>query len=82
MDDLVMVSIPVSREAAAALDDDSRRRTVGKLVSDLLRPSTGQDDPLARLIATIKADVRADGLSDVDIDAELAAYNGENRLRR
>ena len=82
MDDVVMVQIPVSREAAAALEDDSRRRTVGKLVSDLLRPTTPRDDPLAKLIAEVKAEARADGLTDGEIDAELAAHNAENRLRR
>jgi hypothetical protein len=80
MDDVVLVEIPVTREAAAALSDDERRAKVGKLVSDLLRPSSPEDDPLAALISDIKADARADGLTDEAIDAELAAYNGENRL--
>jgi hypothetical protein len=80
MDDIVMVQIPVSREAAAALGDDARRQRVGKLVSDILRPATPEDDPLAALIATVKAEARADGLTDEAIDAELAAYNAERRL--
>jgi hypothetical protein len=80
MDDVVMVEIPVLRDAAAALGDERRRATVGKLVSNLLRPSSPKDDPLALIIAEIKAEARADGLTDEEIDAELAAYNGENRL--
>ena len=79
MDDVVMVPIPVSPEAAQALADEDRRAKVGKLVSDLLRPSSGKDNPLSLLVAEIKADVRADGLTDVAIDAELAAYNAERR---
>jgi hypothetical protein len=79
MDDVVMVPIPVSREAAAALADEARRQRIGKLVSDLLQPSASADDPLARLIAQIKADARAGGLTDKEVDAELAAYNAERR---
>lgn len=80
LDELVMVEIPVSRDAAAALDDERRRIAVGRLVSNLLRPSESNPDPLEHLIAEIKSDARADGLTDADIDAELAAYNAENRV--
>ena len=76
----VLVQIPVSPEAAAALKDDAQREKVGKLVSDLLRPASPADDPLAALFATIKADARRDGLTDQEIDAELAAYNAERRI--
>ncbi len=79
MDDIVMVPIPVTPEAAAALADEARRRKVGKLVSDILRPSSPADDPLAVLIAEIKAESRAGGLKDEEIEAELAAYNAERR---
>lgn len=82
MDDVVMVPIPVSREAASALDDDARRDRIGKLVSDMLRPVTPDADPLAALIAEVKTEARADGLTDADIDADLSTYNAENRLRR
>jgi hypothetical protein len=80
MDDIVMVEIPVSRDAASALGDEVRRAKIGKLVSDLLRPSSSSKDPLASLIAQIKADARADGLTDKEIDAELADYNAERRV--
>lgn len=80
MADTVMVPIPVSREAAAALADEARRQKVGKLVSDMVRPGSPQDDPLAGLIAVIKAEARTDRLTDEEIDAELAAANAERRL--
>lgn len=80
MSDVVMVPLPVSREAADALQDEARREKVGKLVSDLLRPETPAADPLAALIASVKASARRDGLTDQEIDAELAAYNAERRL--
>ena len=75
-----MVEIPVSKEAASILDDERRRAAVGRLVSNLLRPSASKDDPLRQLIAEIKNEARADGLTDAEIDAELAAYNAENRV--
>ena len=36
---------------------------------------------LAQAIAELKAEARAVGLSDADIDAELVAYNAERRDR-
>jgi hypothetical protein len=76
----VKVEIEVSAEAAKALADDERRRQVGKVVSLLaVRPSAPEHDPLAILFAAIKRDAEADGLTDADIDAELAAYNAERR---
>jgi len=38
-------------------------------------------DPLARAIAEMKAEVSSAGLSDAEIDAELAAYDAERRDR-
>jgi hypothetical protein len=80
MDDIVMVPIPVSREAAAALSDGERRAQVGRLVSAMVRPSSPNEDPLAALIAEIKSDARSGQVSDAEIDAELDVYNAERRL--
>ena len=79
MDRTVDVTIPV--EAAAALADARNRAAVGRLVSRVLRPRSGPS-PLAQAIAEIKAEARAAGLTDADLDAELAAYNAERRDRR
>ena len=81
MDETVEVTIPVEAEAAAALADARNREAVGRLVSRVLRPRAGPS-PLAQAIAELKAEARAVGLSDADIDAELAAYNAECRDRR
>lgn len=81
MDNTVDVTIPVEPEAAAALADPRNREAMGKLVSRVLHPRSGPSS-LAQIIAEIKADARAAGLTDDDIDAELAAYNAEGRDRR
>ena len=78
MDSTVDVTIPVEPEAAAALTDARNREAIGRLVSRVLRPRCGPS-PLAQAIAEMKADARAAGLTDADIDAELAAYNAERR---
>jgi hypothetical protein len=80
MADAVMIQIPVTPEAAEALSDATRRERIGKLVSSLLRPQFPADDPLAAIFASIKNAARADGLTDEEIDAELAAYNAARRL--
>jgi hypothetical protein len=80
MTDTVMVEIPVTPEAAEALGDLERRERIGKLVSSMLRPPSPGDDPLATIFASIKSAARADGLTDEEIEAELAAYNAERRL--
>lgn len=79
MDGDVVVGVPVSPEAADMLNDEGRTKAVGRLMSDLLRPSNPDADPLPAMIAQLKAEVRADGLTDADVDAELAAYNAERR---
>lgn len=80
MDETVDVTIPVEPAAAAALADARNREAVGRLVSRVLRPRAGPS-PLAQAIAELKAEARAAGLSDADIDAELMAYNTERRDR-
>ena len=80
MDRTVDATIPVEPEAAAALADARNREAVGRLVSRVLRARSGPS-PLARAIAELKAEARAAGLSDPDIDTELAAYSAERRDR-
>jgi hypothetical protein len=76
----VIARIPVSPEAADLLRDPKRAMAIGRLISDILRPGNPGTDPLAALTAEVKADARAGGLTDAQIDAELAAYNAERRL--
>lgn len=76
----VDVTIPVEPEVASALADARNRAAMGRLVSRVLRPHSGASAP-ARAIAELKAEARAAGLTDADIDAELAACNAERRDR-
>ena len=75
-----LVEIPVTPEAAQALSDPERRRRIGAFVSRLVSPASPEDNPLAAIFAEIKAAARAGGLTDEEIDAELAGYNAERRL--
>jgi len=74
MDKTVDVAIPVEADVPAALADTRNRDAVDRLVSRALRAKSGPS-PLAQAIAELKTEVRKAGLSDADIDAELAAYN-------
>jgi hypothetical protein len=78
MDTTIDVTIPVGPDAAAALANARNRVAIGRLVSRVLRPRS-EPSALAGAIAEKKADTRAVGLTDADIDAELAAYNAERR---
>ncbi len=78
MPDTVEIPIPVDVGAAAALADERTRAAMGRLVSRVLRPTPGPSE-LAQAIAAAKAEARAAGLTDADIDAELRAYNAERR---
>ena len=80
MDSTVDVTIPVEPEAAAALADARNREAVGRLVSRVLRPRSGPS-ALAQAIAELKMEIQAAGLTDAEIDAELAFYNAERRER-
>lgn len=71
------IEIPVDEATAAALTDARRREAVGRLVDRLVRP--GADDPLIALFERIAADARQAGLTEAEIETELAAYNAERR---
>jgi hypothetical protein len=82
MGEYVKIELPVTKEAAAALADEGRRQQAGELLSRMLRPRSPEEDPLVALLAEIQRDAAAQGLTDEEVDAELAAYNAERRHRR
>ena len=71
------IETPVEEATAAALSDARRRETVGRLVDRLVRPGVG--DPLIALVERTAAEAREAGLSEAEVEAELAAYNAERR---
>jgi hypothetical protein len=77
----VMIEIPVDEETAAALADPHRRQAVGELVKLMVRPTAG-NDPLATLLETTRRAAAAAGLTDQDIDDELAAWKAERAASR
>jgi len=79
MDDSVRIEIEVRPEAASLLRDETRRRSVGRMVSELVGQKSLDRHPLHRLFAEIKNAARVDGLTDEEIDAELKRHRAERR---
>lgn len=77
----VMVEIPVDEETAAALADPHRREAVGELVKLAVRPTAG-NDPLAALLEVTRSEAAAAGLTDQEIDEELAVWKADRAGRR
>ena len=77
MTQMLKIEILVEEATAAALSDVRRCEAVGRLVDRLVRP--GADDPLTARFERTAAEVREAGLTEAEIEAELAAYNAERR---
>jgi hypothetical protein len=75
-DNTVEVTIPVDAEVAKAFDSPARREAAGRYLSSLLKDGR-VSDALAEAIADAKWEARANGLTDGDVDAELAAWRAE-----
>lgn len=71
------IEIPVEAATAAALADDKRRAAVGRLVDRLVRP--GADDPLIVLSERTAEEAQQAGLTEAEIEMDLASYNAERR---
>ena len=78
MNQVSKIEIPVDAATAAALSDARRLQAGGRLVDRLVHPQA--DDPLIALFEQTAADAQKAGLTEADIDAELAAYNAERRV--
>ncbi len=79
MNQVVMAPIPLSPEAADALrDEPAKLFMVGGLVEDVLR-ALAPTDPLSAMMEAVGRKAQAAGLTETDVDAELAAWNAERR---
>lgn len=72
----VTVELQVDEETAARLTDPRQLAAVTELVNRAVRP-TGNHDPLALLMLQTRRAAAEAGLTDEDIDAELAAWKAE-----
>jgi hypothetical protein len=77
MSQVSKIEIPVAAATAAALADSRRLEAVGRLIDRLVRPDA--DDPLIAILEQAAAEAHAAGMTEAEIDAELAAYNAERR---
>ena len=77
MNEASKIEIQVEAATAAALADARRREAVGRLVDRLVRP--GADDPLLALFERTAAEAAKAGLTEGEIEAELAVCNAERR---
>ncbi len=78
MNETTWIEIPVEAETAGALTDVGCREATGRLVDRMVCPGSG-DAPLAALLAVSAQQAKGAGLTDEDIDSELAADNAERR---
>jgi hypothetical protein len=78
MNQLSEIKVPVGEATAAALADVRRLEAVGRLVDRLVHP--GADDLLIALFERTSADAHRAGLTEDEINAELAVYNAERRV--
>jgi hypothetical protein len=78
MGNTVDVVIPVEPEAARALENPARREAAGRYLSSLLKEGRFRG-VLANAIAEMKAEAQANGLTDQDVETELAAWQVERR---
>jgi hypothetical protein len=80
MNEIVMVAIPVSPEAATALrDDPAKLPIVGRLVSTALAPARSDVDPLVTWLTTRAAERDAPELDAAEVKAEIDAVRGSLR---
>ena len=77
MNEVWKIEIPVEEATVAALSNARQRNAVGHLIDRLVRP--GVSDPSIVLFEQTVAAAVGDGMTEADINAELAAYNAERR---
>jgi hypothetical protein len=78
LNEVVKVEFPIDAAAADVLKDDAARERVGRLISRVALLYHGRDILAEVLTGTAQAAADA-GLTDSEVDAELAAYNSEQR---
>lgn len=81
MDDVVTIELEVSAEAAEFLRDVARRDAMGRTVSLLATDEGLRKALLFAVLRAIQDEAEAAGLTDGDIEWDLASYKAERRAR-
>ncbi len=82
MNKIVMVPIPLSPEAAEVLRDDPTKLSLaGQMLTRMLHCPEGEPDPLLVIMEAMGRKAQAAGLTEADLDAELADWNAERRAQ-
>ena len=74
-----------TKAAERAIDADTggmsatQTQALKRLVADMVSPGRRGTDPIAAVLRSISDQAIIEGITDADIDAELAAYNAERR---
>ncbi len=79
MDQPLMITIPVQRATAEVLSDTRNLEAAGRFLDRLVSPGSGSEDPLMALFERTAAEAQKAGLTEAELEAELAAYNAERR---
>jgi hypothetical protein len=80
MNQVVMVPIPLSAEAADVLRDDPGKLSLaGQMLTRLLHSPDGEADPLVGLLAGLKREPGVPEMTEAEIEAEIAAYRAADR---
>ncbi len=80
MNQVVMVPVPLSPEAADMLRDDPAKLSLaGQMLTRMLHSPEGEADPLVALLAGLERESGVPDLSDAEIEAEIAAYRAADR---
>lgn len=80
MNQMVMVPVPLSPEAADMLrDDPAKLALAGQMLTRLLHTPAGEADLLVALLAGLKREPGVPDLTAAEIEAEIAAYRAAGR---
>ena len=77
MNQVVKIEVPVEASTAAALADERRLAAIGQLIDRLM--SNERQSALIAAMDRISADARASALTEAEVEAELEAYDADER---
>lgn len=78
MNEVVKIEIPVEAETARLLTDERRRAAIGRVVDSIVRGGEAAD-LLLEIFRVTSQRAHEMGVTEADIEAELAAHNAERR---